>query len=449
MNRLLPGDILIDASGGWGSPLARQVFEPSAGVPVVDGSVLWWGNTSSSSNARTNIAVSPDGRKIALTQGETGTRVAVYDIEAETLTVTPVDAAGAPVISSVVWSPDSLEFAVPHANSPFISRYSAAGVQLVPPSVPPTNTPSNAEYSPDGRFLAVWVGGSTASDHNQLRVYDRLNGLTSVSIGTIVSSGTGVVTTSPVSGAAFSEDSSKLWAVSTSATQGAGFFGFFDTSTWVWTPLPLPSGRAGSSQTRIFLSISPDDKYLLMGDGATSWPGRMILLDVSNPTSPVGLEFVDYPGDLQSYGAFRGVRWLGTSTFMAVITPVGRSFFRDFGAGPIVWELGQDLKCRYAETPANAAWVVPGNYWYCVGVMPGGERRRFAGLVKDLADNPLVRTVRAVNRRTGRIIGETVSDVSGAFEIQVMNSEPAIVYCVGDNAEVVQLEDSVVPVSIT
>lgn len=448
MNRLLPGDILIDASGGWGSPFARQVFEPSAGVPIVDGSVLWWGNTSSSSNTRTNIVVSPDGRKIVFTQSETGASVAIYDIETETLTVTPVDVAGRPVTSSVVWSPDSLEFAVLHANSPFISRYSAAGAQLVPPSVLPTATPNNAEYSPDGRFLAVWVGGSTASDHNQLRVYDRLNGLTSVSLGAIVSSGTGVETTSPVSGAAFSKDSSKLWAVSTSATSAAGFFGFFDTSTWVWTPLPLPSGRAGT-QTHIFLSISPDGKYLLIGDGSSSWPGRMILLDISNPASPVGLEFVDYPSGLGGYGTFRGVQWLDASLFMAVITPSGRPFFRDFGAGPIVWELGQDLKARYAETPANAAWVVPGSSWLCAGVMPGGGRRRFAGLVKDLADNPLVRTVRAVNRRTGRVIGETVSDVSGAFEIQVMNSEPAIVYCVGDNAEVVQLEDSVVPVSIT
>jgi len=447
-NNFLPGDIIYTQGSGNGVPGVRQPLQPGLGSPAFTP-----GNTrlSAHSDDWENIKPSPDGLKIALTLSSTALlRTQILDVPTGTLEAVAIPTPGDPVTEALAWRPDSTEFTVCHATAPFVSRYSRSGAKLTDVAPSPGVAVNLATYSPDGRYLALNYASSATRTDNGIFVYNLLTGATRVELLQIpVSEGTGgALSVTCATGLCFSPDGTKLWAISYYSSSTARYFGYFDTSNWQWHSLPFARLGLSSSDSRRLMEISSDGNTMFI-TGDTSGTNRFNFLDISNPEAPKVLTKDTWPYGTSTNGTDRVAYWMGSDLLILYIatTSASATFYppNKVGAGPIMFRVNPDKTVSMIGVPYNLGFFFSGT---TIGIMPGGALRRFAGVVKDKDTGaPLERMVRAINRRTGRTIAEAKSGVSGAFELLVTNTEPAIVYCVGEGSEVVQLEDAVIPAS--
>lgn len=405
---ILPGDIIVSQANAPGLYF-YQPLEPSMGN-------RFSGLTSGSNNgqARLHLEVSPDNNTLLSTFGTTPF-IHSRQMDGDGAIVSPpTTVPGA--ARRCHWHPDGSRFAVTHSTAPFFSQFDSSLNLLTAVTPAPTQITGDVKYSPDGTMVAMGYDAGSGIVAPGFLVYD-------------VASGAAIDTTGAPSlgadcfGLDWSPDSSMLFCIP--RTSGTSNFPIaYDVNNWS-TPVHSFSGEGvhslGTQQK--YVRFSPSGDKVAFYRGGTSAASVLAVIDTSTWTA------ITVNASL-SAAAINELRWL-TNDILAV----GQDFLRtiDFSTGA-----GELMGIQQAYHGATT---------FCV--RPGGVRRFFAGHVEDGSANPLQRVVRAVDRATGRLLAETISDPGdGSFEMHVFSPNPCIVYCVGDGTELTKIEDAVTPAPI-
>lgn len=395
-NMILPGDIIFSQSVAPGLGYALP-NDKSSGYPFFAQSI-----TLNALGSLTEMKISPDNTKLARV---TGTNFGVTDMSGDFNSETPSSAIVGTGYS-VAWHPAGNRIAVAHATSPFLTQYSYPALdKLVEVDVLPVTTGSAVAYSPNGAFLVCGFRNSTYTAPgfslydavNNIRLSDPPNGLLSNAVGFD-----------------FSPDSSLFCAVGFNTnTSHCRVYNTSDWSSFGLTKL------AGSSYDQ-GCKFSPDgSKLAIFGNSSP----RLRVYDTATWVN------IGVPATLDA-AAITDVAWFDNN-----ILVTASSYIR--------------VLDYTTSTPVELHVLNGGHSSAVIEVRRDGVRRKFAGVVTDGGSNFLQRKVRAIDRNTGRPIGETVSSaVDGTFELIVFSPNPAIVYCVGKGAEITKFSDSVTPVPL-
>ena len=406
-NLILPGDIIASSRtsrypGIWMSqPLsgdARQFSAVEFGL----------------ANAAVSVLVTATGAPVntlILTQYTTYPWLMIYPLDGSAAAFTPAAWTSSSTFraSKVEYAPDFSELFIGLLGSPYFHRLSLPTYAL---STSPAAVPSygciGASYSPDGRYLAVGMNGTASPGY---LVYDRLANMAVVS---------GLPTVAgPINSVRFLADSRSLVVIARNA----------------------PSVMVDVvSKTTIFSSF-PSQGNRGAADGALSPDGSKFFVPL--PYSTISIwntaDWTRYddgsavlPTTNNNY--INRVEWIGNG---CVVTHEDSSNIQQRIK---VWDVTTPTP-MILGSPIGAAWDT-----VSFSVMPGGGLFKFAGIVNNGATTYLERKIRAVDRATGRNLGETMSLPDGSFSLPVFSPRPAILYCVGENGETTQLADDVTPV---
>lgn len=232
----------------------------------------------------TNLAISPDGKKLAaIAHGEVFAASAKDGGQAQRITETPA------AESDVAWSPDSrrLAYVADRGRAAQVIEYDFA-IQKERPLTEATDFDAAPVYSPDGKMLAYFHGP------RQLRV---------ISLGAAGQARDTVVYEGPLDSnggirAAWSPDSKWL------------AFGVTDRKSFrnAWV-VPAAGGEArqisflANGNAADLIAWSPDGKYVVFDSGQRSEPSRIVRVDLAAQHAQVPRGRLPRP--LQGYPARR------------------------------------------------------------------------------------------------------------------------------------------------
>lgn len=393
---ILPGDLIVSDSVAPGLTI-MQPLDLSRGYKQN----TFYLNTG----AYTQLDISPDRTKLLATWGSSP-YFRIFPMDGDTAYQNPVsNPAGA--VRRSVWRPDGSEFAVSHATSPYITRYNSNDLSKITEfaSLPGT-TGGDIKYSPDGRYLAMGYNASTFASPGYV-LYDLTDDSLVSGLPALTSNCTGLC---------FTADSSKLVLQQRTSSNVAQVL---DIAAKTLTPITgLTSGGAGEK----YLRLSPDGSKMAISRAGSPY---LVVYDTATFTEYTTSAFPNIES-----ATVNDIRWIDNNTLV-----VSQGYTRVYDVS--------------TPTPVYLGMPAGGHTGTSFECMPSGARRKFAGVVTDGGSNFLQRKVRAIDRTTGRPIGETVSSaVDGTFELIVFSPNPAIVYCVGEGAEITKLSDSVTPVPL-
>lgn len=406
---IIPGDLLIPGATNWPGLTLRQAIERGIGHrfdPNIDNATGYHG-----------MHPSPDNSKVLLW----------WTGAATTMRVQPIDASS-PVVNtattmpgtkfSAAWRPDGTEIACSSSASPFVRRWLASDMSQIADfstgDLPPIAT-SELRYSPNSRYLAVGYDASTFNTPG-LRCYDLTTNLP-VTI-------TGALPASNVLGLDFSPDNAKLFAIPRTSGHTAALI---DTTTWVSEGV---TGITSLGTQDKCVRFSPDGTKVAVVRGGTTAGTTISVYGTAGAASTWASQAITMPAGLPAAVA-RWVEWIDNSL--------------------LVVGYASQVMFHVIDVSTNPATLVGKVFDFGAirfGLVSGGAKRFFGGTVKDGGGNPLQREVRVVHRSSGRLLATTVSSaVDGKFAVMVTCPQPCIVYAVGSGGEIVELFDSVTPVS--
>lgn len=402
-NKLLPGDVIASATVSPGlmnfqmGDIAALRFqfldEPSLG---------------SFGEGRGKMELSPDAQVLLV---GSGSNVTLYRTTGDGY----VEPSSAPqgTAGSVAWNHDGSVFAVGHSSIPYLTQYTYPDLTKLPEvKERPTGEVVALDYNHDGSLLVVGRAASTKMGAG-FYLYDTATGEKlpdpDVPMG------------SNAAGLQFSPDGRWLVAVGRSDTYpNCQVYDMTDLS--VLQTLVRPT-LAPAVTSQIPVAFNPTGTRLAMGGNQSPY---LVLYDTTTTPWTRLLPLPSVPNT--TLGAVSNLAWLSDSV--------------------LVYQQPDQIVAIDVDTLEFLA-VAPLKAVSGFVVYPGGSRRKLSGVVTDGRGNFLRRTVRAIERSTGRWLGETESDpVDGTFTLEVFCPNPAIVYCVGEGAEVSKLVDGVVPVAV-
>lgn len=392
--KILPGDVIY---GMKGTPriIVRQPSDPtdvyhSWGTADGEANFFWY-----------EADASPDLSEIAFGVSTTPF-IRRFNLADGTLFPPPGNLPPA-ACEAIAYRPDGTTIAVAHNSSPFVTRYNRADMtKLTDFAVSPGSHAHAVRYSPDGSILAV---GHELTPF--ISLYDVATGTKLANPATLPVAG--------VDNIGFSPDGAYLYCFS----GGTGVQYVYRTSDW--TAISLGSQTSATKNGR----FSPDGTKLAMSGSSSAYLRIWdIAAGVFTPRTVAAAPEAS-PGG--------GMRWLDDDT---IIFQTDTRWYK-YTLSTNAW--------TYAYPGLYPSGSAPGLGCF---IFPGGAKRKFAGTVKDGSGNPLVRDVVAYDRASGRTIGKTKSSaVDGTFVMEVWSNLPAVIYAVGEGAEVTELFDAVIPVA--
>lgn len=410
---LLPGDVLISNYRNPGL-MFYSLGVDEIGYPFdpnSDGLLL----------GASSISISPDGLTLLVVLPETN-GIYLVPTDGSTPPYSPPVQTGTPF--KAVWAPNGTEFTVTSRTSPYLFRYGFPSLeQLQTPPRPLAEPGGRLSYSPDGRYIAAGYNATSSTSSERFMVLD-------IEINDYVDLSQAPQLAALSRGLSFSPDGTQLFCVASASASAASPI-VYNPSDWD-NPHYILSGvdyRSYGNQDAP-VAYSPSGDKIAYYRGGTNRSQTLRVLNTS--------DFTVIPAqDPPRSQAIRELAW-ATNDLLLVLqgssNPSSMSIY-DFtsGEGVIVKEV------RDFRAPTSDGGTI------CT--VPGGARRKFSGIVTDGNGEFLQRVVRAIDKATGRRIGQTESDpISGEFELTVLSPNPAIVYCVGQGAEITKLVDGVIPV---
>lgn len=402
----LPGDI-IATSEVYPGLIMQQPLDRSGGYKVFMGDDPT--NRGSLAAGLTRLELSPDRtRLLGRTTSAPFVRVYRMDGSEPGYDDPPIGVAGQSI--RMAWHPAGTEFAVGHANSPFVTRFNASDLSQLAAflDATPFGQVGDLKYSPDGQYLACAHSASpTTLNAPGYVIYDLSTGNALTGLPDL---------TSNANALGWSPDSSTLVIQQRTSSHVCQRL---DMATLTLTPIAGVTAGVTLADNK-YVRFNPSGTLVAITRGNSPY---LHVVETTGWTSvPLGVSLGSIPTD---------IRWLDDD-LLVVAQNGGSMLLLDYATGS-----GVLLGAPVGAGSCTAFDVIP------------STRRRFGGTVTDGVSNPLSRTVRIVDRASGREIGRTVSDPSdGSFEVVVFSPNPAIAYCVGDGTELTKIEDAVTPAPI-
>lgn len=400
MANLIPGDIVLCDTTTMG------IHSMGPGAEFLENILL--NSQTPLQTTRNDCVVTADGSTIFVALNVTPF-IAKIDVVSGTRYANPVSLPPG-AVQRITLSPDETEVVLGHSTTPFFTRYRTSDmVKLSDPATPPAGTGYKPAFSPDGTLMAI---GHATSPF--ISIYNTSD------MSKVANPGTLPPTTGS-GGTDFSPNGQWLAVGCANTSPRLRVYNVAD-----WSSVTL--GATIGSVNLLDVKFSPDSTKLACVSSSGAATTTIYVYDTSTWT------FITLPS-LSGYklGAARKVEWYGNRVIGVIMdsTP-SAALFIDVVSGQVV---------KYVDIGVSA---ING-----AGVVPGGSFRRLAGTVKDPADNPLARAVRAYDRTTGKLIGETNSLVDGSFDLKVFCGRSSCVVALGTSPENSKLIDRVTPVIIT
>lgn len=421
LTKQLPGDLLLSLTVAPGLVL-RSIEEKYSFAPIESTAKL--AGVANFQNFEI-LKLSPDGKRVAAVSTYNSTSsTSFYIFELDDGGNTFIKSVGSiGSIRDVAWSPDGLEVAVASGSAPYIYRFDALtlaqlGAFVTAPSVS-TNTVS---YSNDGKYLFAGVYGSTNGNNDAgFWVYSmQLNDLISLAGQTMLIA----------SDVAMFPNGRFILALGRATGAQLRVFDALDFSKPAYE---LGTSLNIATNTNKRVSFSADGEYIVIC-GAASPFIKVVKIDYgAGEYNNISLTAQTLTGEttLTGFEPYR-MTWLSPRVFAFVDT-----------AGLKKGMINADGTVSIASVLDAYAGITG-----IVG-LPNYTKRKFAGTVEDANGLPLKREIRVVDKETGRYLASGYSsETTGAFEVIVTSSNPAIVYCVGEGGELTKLEDGIIPVPI-
>lgn len=419
LTKQLPGDLLLSLSAAPGLVL-RSIEEKYSFAPIESSAKLAGVTRFQNYDI---LRLSPDGKRVAAVFSyNSSTSFYIFELDDGGNTFLQ-SVGGIGAITDVAWSPDNLEVAVASASAPYIYRFDALtlsqlGAFVTAPSVR-VNTVS---YSNDGKYLFAGVY-STQNGNNDAGfwVYSRqLNDLVSLAGQTMLITGD----------VAMFPNGRFILALGRASGTQVRVFDALDFSKPAYD-LGTSLNNVGTSNKRV--SFSADGEYI-------------VICGSSNPFLRVAK--INYGA-----GAYNNIS-LTAQTLTGETTLTGFESYRMTWLSPRVFAFVDTAGLKKGTINADGTVSIASVLDAVQGIkgivgLPNYAMRKFAGTVEDANGLPLKREIRVVDKETGRYLASGYSsETTGAFEVIVTSSNPAIVYCVGEGGELTKLEDGIIPIPI-
>ena len=395
---MLPGDLVVVRTIApelvMEQPVAETLgFQQDTGAPAY-----------TTNNAR-NISISPDGSQIVVVQYGSTPYVRVFPGDGSTSFQIPTGTGAAQAAVRVAFHPSGSEFAVSLLTTPFYVRIDSATLAALPPFsvLPPTGTHA-LSYSPDGRYLAF---AYNATNNPCYIVYDLIAGAAVTGLPALAG---------PTASIEFVTNTHLLIQQRIAGTSPQ----VLDMGTKAFLSILPALPTIGNTGYQLQTKRSPDLSRFALCLGASPY-----IAIISASTWQVQLTG---PFPSMENTPIVSLDWIGNDV-LSIFQTSARTYDLS-GASPVFLGMG-------TLAPANNN---------VMAAVPGGGKFHFAGIVNDGATTFLERKIGAVDRATGRNLGETTSLPDGSFSLSVFSPRPAILYCVGENGETTQLADDVTPV---
>lgn len=336
------------------------------------------------------VAVNSALSLIAVGQGATP-YVRLIDVSSENVLGNPSTLpAGAARI--LAFNAAGTRLAVPHSNTPYITIYNTSDwSKLTNPSTLPAGNALTCSFNYAGTILAVGNFGNPSLTLYNTGDYSKI-------------SNPATVWTTRVTDVSFSPNDSFL-AVSGYTSP---YLLVYNTSDW--STVTLTDSPSALWAERV--EFSPGGTYL----AACGWYTPFFMVySVGGWTRITGLPAITS----RAYG----IKWIDNTT-LAV------TYARYILVIDVV-----------AKTVLSKKIMPYSNAEYLSGVV--GQKSILSGTVRDVNENGLARSVRAVHAGSGRLHAETVSEsVTGVFAMTVFNDEKYNVMCDGESGELSEIIDA-------